>query len=375
MRSSRARVIPIPALHLTFAALGALALLVATTSAVAADLVTVTPLADTNPVGTTHTMTATVTPAGAGHLVRFRVVAGPNEDDSGDAFTNSAGQATLSYLGDGGEGTDAVIVWVDEDLDGVLDGGEPLVIATKTWTAVAAVSLVSLEPELDTNPVGTSHQLTATVAPAQSGVIVRFEVLAGPNAGDELAAATNSSGVATASYVGDGGVGTDILNAWGDLDGDGVRDGTEPALAATKIWTSGGSVSGLTLSPVADTNPVGTSHELTATLTPAQNKVRVQFEVLSGPNAGDRPKDDTNSSGNGVVRSQAEASPLESGLCHEGEQHERRAALPDRASWSTRRPCRDRQRCSNPSAARCDSGGAPGSRVIHVHGASGADVL
>ena len=116
MRSSRARVIPIPALHLTFAALGALAVLVATSSAVAADLVTVTPLTDTNPVGTTHTMTATVTPAGDNQLVRFRVVAGPNEDDTDAAFTNSAGQATLSYIGYGGDGTDGLFVWVVDAL-------------------------------------------------------------------------------------------------------------------------------------------------------------------------------------------------------------------------------------------------------------------
>ena len=241
-----------------------------------------------------------MTPAVAGQRVWFDVAAGQNEGDTGFVETDALGQATLSYLGDGGVDTvdtDAIVVWVDLNPNGVIDGDEPTQIATKTWTTTTAAVVVSLEPQTDTNPVGTSHQLTATVSPAQDDVWVRFEVLSGPNAGVKLVAVTNSSGVATASYVGAGGADVDVIVAWADNDRDELQDGDEPALAALKTWTDS-SDSGLALSPTADTNPIGTSHTLTATLTPAQNNVRIRFEVLIGdPNGGDTRSDRTNSSG------------------------------------------------------------------------------
>ena len=114
----------------------------------------VTPLDDENPVGTTHTLTATVTPAGANQSVILRVSAGPNEGDVRAVATDALGQATLSCVGvgDGGVGTDDIIVWVDLDTDGQLDGDEPARVATKTWTAATAASIVSLEPQRTRTP-------------------------------------------------------------------------------------------------------------------------------------------------------------------------------------------------------------------------------
>ncbi len=64
---------------------------------------------------------------------------------------------------------------------------------------------ISLEPLSDTNNVGTSQTVTATVelgGIAQSGVSVSFEIVDGPHDGKTGTATTDSSGQATWSYTG-----------------------------------------------------------------------------------------------------------------------------------------------------------------------------
>ena len=73
-------------------------------------------------------------PKVAGALVRMEVVAGPNTGATDDDRTNSGGEADLRYRGDGGEGTDLILAWVDIDNDGVVDSGEEQATATKFWT-------------------------------------------------------------------------------------------------------------------------------------------------------------------------------------------------------------------------------------------------
>lgn len=75
---------------------------------------------------------------------------------------------------------------------------------------------IKLEPLSDTNPVGTSHTVTATVVddwdnPVQ-GVVVTFEVKSGPNTGKTDTDTTNANGKATFSYVGNT-AGTDTIQA------------------------------------------------------------------------------------------------------------------------------------------------------------------
>lgn len=69
----------------------------------------------------------------------------------------------------------------------------------------------------DTNCVGTQHTVTALVQDVTGapvvGIPVTFTVLAGPNAGDNGIGITNASGIATFSYVGDGGPGIDDIQA------------------------------------------------------------------------------------------------------------------------------------------------------------------
>jgi len=72
-----------------------------------------TPLTATNPVGGSHTVTATVTDIGgnpvAGVTVTFTVTSGPNAGQTGTGVTNASGQATFTYTDTGGAGTDTIV--------------------------------------------------------------------------------------------------------------------------------------------------------------------------------------------------------------------------------------------------------------------------
>ena len=76
---------------------------------------------------------------------------------------------------------------------------------------------ITLGPTFAVNPVDTEHTVTATVvddagAPVP-GIEVFFEVTAGPNAGDSGSTITDADGVASFTYLGDGGPGTDTIVA------------------------------------------------------------------------------------------------------------------------------------------------------------------
>ena len=189
---------------------------------------------DTNTIGTSHTVTATVSPVASGKQVGFRVTAGPNAGTTSLDTTDSSGNATFSYSSTL-TGTDVIVAWIDLDTDGVQDAGEPQAAAVKIWQSSGAVSSIALAPASDTNVVGSAHALTATVTPPLSGVLVRFEVLAGPHAGATGADVTDANGRATHRYTGSNG-GTDVIIAWADLDGDGAIDVGEPRAIATKQW-------------------------------------------------------------------------------------------------------------------------------------------
>ena len=265
-----------------------------TTSAVPQSIA-LTPSSNVSLLGTAHTMTATVGPAQSGTIVRFWVTAGPNKGDTGVAVTNSLGRATFSYLGNGGSGSDVIISWADINNNGVRGSSEPQASAVQSWTT-APVSGISIAPASSAGSVNTQHLVTATVSPQAAGVLGRFRVTEGPNANDSGADLTNSLGRATFSYLGNGGVGADLILAWSDLDNDGVVDANEPRAVAIRSWTAVAG-SAFALSPSNDTNPVGTRHSMTGTVSPAQKNLLVRFKVTGGPNDGTHGSDDTNSSG------------------------------------------------------------------------------
>lgn len=102
----------------------------------------VTPATATNPAGTTHTVTATVTEANGQPVrdvvVRWRVVfeqtsTSPPTETFGECTTNPSGQCTFSYM-QIVAGSDVITAFADTDNDGTQDTGEPGGAATKVWT-------------------------------------------------------------------------------------------------------------------------------------------------------------------------------------------------------------------------------------------------
>jgi hypothetical protein len=248
---------------------------------------TLEPAADTNPVGTPHTVTATARNAAlqpvAGVTVRFTVT-GANPT-SGSSVTNASGQATFTYTGTVA-GPDAITAYADTNNNNVRDGEEPMAPAAKVWTPGPPATLV-LTPAADTNEVGNPHTVTATVRDAflnpVPNVTVRFTVTgANPTSGSDV---TDANGQATFTYTGTH-TGTDTITAYADTNGNGSQDAGEPSGTATKAWTPGPPAK-LTLTPATATNTVGDPHTVTATVTDQYDNpvpgVTVRFSV-SGAN-------------------------------------------------------------------------------------------
>lgn len=99
-------------------------------------LIELAPATATNPVGTPHTVTATVRNE-QGDLIPDQVVgfavSGANSA-GGSATTGADGQATFTYTG-AVPGQDTITAWVDRDLDGDLDPDEPAAEASQTLVA------------------------------------------------------------------------------------------------------------------------------------------------------------------------------------------------------------------------------------------------
>jgi PKD repeat protein len=78
-------------------------------------------------------------------------------------------------------------------------------------------SPITLVPDQDACFVDEAFTITATVVDDMGdplvGVAVDFEILNGPNMGDSTTADTDSAGMATFTYTGDGGLGTDEIQA------------------------------------------------------------------------------------------------------------------------------------------------------------------
>jgi hypothetical protein len=84
-----------------------------------------------NLLGTQHTLTATLTRGGPlpGEEVTFEVFAGPNAGDGGVDTTDTNGEATFAYTGDGGAGVDEIEAWVVDNLGGTVVSN----VALKFW--------------------------------------------------------------------------------------------------------------------------------------------------------------------------------------------------------------------------------------------------
>jgi hypothetical protein len=97
--------------------------------------------------------------------------------------------------------------------------------------------LLTVSPVTATNPVGSSHTVTATVATAASpvpGVTVHFTVTGADNLTG--ACTTSANGQCNFTYQGPALPGADLIQAYADSNGNGVQDPGEPTAAATKAF-------------------------------------------------------------------------------------------------------------------------------------------
>lgn len=197
--------------------------------------IALTPLTATNPLGTTHTVTATVLENGqpaANKLVTFIVNSGPHTGTTGTDVTNEQGRAFFTYLGLFA-GTD-IIQASYIGPQGTLQQSNTV---EKIWVDLGAVTL-ELTPRTAVNPVGTPHCIMATALNAgglpAANVTVYFTVTGSVNAsGSEI---TNAQGQAQFCYTGPNFPGADAIFAFADNNHNGQHDPTEPSDLAEKTW-------------------------------------------------------------------------------------------------------------------------------------------
>jgi hypothetical protein len=252
---------------------------------------TLDPPADQNPVGTSHTVTATVRDAFGnlvpGVVVRFAVTGAVTT--SGQCTTNDDGVCDFTYDGPTTPGADAIAAFADTDGDGNQGLDEPGAGATKLWLPGPPASVV-LDPPADQNPVGTSHTVTATVRDAfgnpTPGIVVRFEVTGSVTASGDCT--TDPNGQCDFTYDGPTTPGADAISAFADTDNDGTQDAGEPSGAAEKTWVPG-PPSSVVVEPTSDINRAGEEHCVTATVRDAFGNptpgVKVFFEVTGANSA------------------------------------------------------------------------------------------
>ncbi len=90
-----------------------------------------TPLVDYNPVGTDHTVTATIDPALSFIPVLFDID-GPNSSESDTVMTDGSGEAVFTYTG-AAPGTDTISACVDSNDDGDCSDESSYLVVTKYW--------------------------------------------------------------------------------------------------------------------------------------------------------------------------------------------------------------------------------------------------
>src|SRR5207244_540171 len=103
-------------------------------------VVTLSPPAATNQVGTTHTVTATVLSASlvplAGVTVRFSVDG--STTTAGSCTTDATGRCSFTYAGPQLPGADTILAYPDLNGNGSPDPGETEAAATKAWVEPAS---------------------------------------------------------------------------------------------------------------------------------------------------------------------------------------------------------------------------------------------
>jgi hypothetical protein len=266
-------------------------------SAVVNDGITLAPVTATNPVGTMHTVTASVQDLNGaapipGKEINFEVVKGPNFNEpgsTGSMITNSKGQANFTYKSNGKPGTDVIEAYY------VIDGAH--ITANQAFKTWIYPEQITLEPPTATLQVGGSHTVIATItntinAPTV-GREVSFTVLDGPHQSISGTGTTDVNGKAKFTYSGPN-VGTDTIQAK-------FTDNFALEKPSNTVKVNWVPTQNIALAPATASNPVGTNHTVTATVTDSLNRPVANTDVIltvqSGPHAGTTTTVKTDSSG------------------------------------------------------------------------------
>jgi hypothetical protein len=154
-----------------------------------------TPVADNNPLGTEHTVTALALNSKgepmANTAVTFNITSGPNAGKTQTVTTGANGQATFTYTGSSG-GTDVIQATYTNDL------GQTITLeASKVWSPIVFDSI---------NPIvspGPSCSCQATIYDNTGALLVSKEVtytIDGPGGPTSGTTTTNASGKVDISY-------------------------------------------------------------------------------------------------------------------------------------------------------------------------------
>lgn len=131
--------------------------------------ISLTPASATNPVGSSHTVTATVLKGGspeAGKTVTFSIDSGPNVGATGTCSpitcaTDVNGQVTFTYADSGGAGTDSISATFVDDA-----GALEKATATKTWVAATDPAITATgTPVAATEGVSSSGAVATITDP------------------------------------------------------------------------------------------------------------------------------------------------------------------------------------------------------------------
>ena len=315
-----------------------------------------TPERDTNPSGSSHTVTCTATDSNGDPVEGQQVDAeatGDNDPDGNADRTNpdftcetdEEGRCSFTH-GPGGEGTTnrsgttVYRAWVDSDRNDATDDSDPSEgqcasgtgdeqgctptqsgepdttdVVEKEWTATR----LDCEPETDSNPTGSSHTVTCTARdnanqPA-SGQQIDAEAT-GANDPDgntdrkspDFTCTTNAEGRCSFTHgpAGTGTTndpGTTTYRAWIDADRNNQTDeseANEPRAEGssgepdnTDVVEKTWTEPPLDCSPEVASNPQGTSHTVTCTASPRQAGTEIDVEA-TGANDPDNNADRTN---------------------------------------------------------------------------------
>ena len=182
--------------------------------------------------GSTHSVTAKVTSSStgeglAGRAVRY-VVTGANPT-SGEATSDGNGDVRISWTGSN-VGRDTIDAFVDVNRNGLKDSGEDTKQATVDWGAASQAATISLDPPHASRPVRSVHTVRVTMPTSDT---VRYTITgANPSSG---ALITGPAGFVDIHWTGER-EGEDTLTAFIDLNGDAVRQPSEPQEAVTVLW-------------------------------------------------------------------------------------------------------------------------------------------